>query len=207
MTGTAEELMNEAAAGRRLLLDVRPGAAYTRGHVAHSLSAPYAQHGWAAPVKNWIDRQGAIPVTVLADNAVVGAAAQRALEEAGVASVSMLGGGADAWQAQGLRLVSVPDITADQLAGELKDWTVIDVREPYEWRSGVIPGAQTIPLNQLPDRAGALETTGRYALVCAHGNRSQAAAAFLADRGFQVANVRGGMALWLAGRHPTAPVG
>lgn len=207
MTATGEELMSEAAAGRRLLLDVRPGAAYTRGHVAHSLSAPYAQRGWAAPVKNWLDRQGPIPVVVLADNAVVGAAAQHALTDAGVSSVSVMDGGPDAWQAAGLRLVSVPDITVDQLAGELADWTVIDVREPYEWRSGVIPSARTIPLNQLPQEVGALETLRRYALVCAHGNRSQAAAAFLADRGYQVANVRGGMALWLAGRHPTAPVG
>ncbi|MDA8200581.1 MAG: rhodanese-like domain-containing protein [Thermaerobacter sp.] len=207
MTGTGEELMNEAAAGRRLLLDVRPGAAYTKGHVAHSLSAPYVQRGWAAAVKNWLDRQGPIPVVVLADNAVVGAAAQHALTDAGVSSVSVMDGGPEAWQTAGLRLVSVPDIAADQLAGELAEWTVIDVREPYEWRSGVIPGARTIPLNQLPHEAGALETSRRYALVCAHGNRSQAAAAFLADRGYQVANVRGGMALWLAGRHPTAPVG
>ena len=206
MTGTGEELMNGAAAGRLLLLDVRPGAAYSQGHVAQSLSAPYAQRGWAAPVKNWLDRRGPIPVVVLADSAAVGAAARHALEDAGVASVSVMDGGPDAWRAEGLRLVSVPDITADQLAEELAGWTVIDVREPHEWRSGVIPGARTIPLNQLPGHAAGLHPSGRYALVCAHGNRSQAAAAFLADLGYQVASVRGGMALWLAGRHPTAPV-
>lgn len=204
---TGAQMMEAASEGRLLMLDVRPGVAYTRGHAAHSVSVPFAQRGWAAPVKNWLDRQGAMPVVLLADNAVVGAAARGALQEVGIEPEAVWDGGPQAWRESGLSLVSVPDITADQLAGELADWTVIDVREPYEWRSGVIPGAKTIPLNQVPGQLGSLSPVGRYALVCAHGNRSQSAAAFLADRGFQVANVRGGMALWLAGRHPTVPAG
>lgn len=204
---TGSDMMAAAADGRLLMLDIRPGVAYTRGHAAHSISLPFAQRGWAAPVKNWLDRQGAVPVVLLADNAVVASAAREALQEVGIELEAVWDGGPEAWQAAGLSMVSVPDITADQLAGELGDWTVIDVREPYEWRSGVIPGAKTIPLNQVPSQLGSLSPTGRYAMVCAHGNRSQSAAAFLADRGFQVANVRGGMALWLAGRHPTVPVG
>lgn len=200
---TGPEMMQEAEAGRLVLLDVRPAQAFGRGHVARAMSAPYAQRGWGQAVHDWLVQQGRPAVALLADNAVVAGAAAKALAQLGIEPSAVWAEGPEAWQRAGLPVVTVPDITADQLAAELGDWVVIDVREPYEWRSGIIPGAATIPMGQLPDQLTQLDKAARYAIVCASGNRSQAAAAHMADRGYQVANVRGGMSLWLAAQHPT----
>jgi rhodanese-related sulfurtransferase len=196
-----EDVLREAGRGEVVLIDVRPGHAYARGHVAHSLSAPFVRGRWARAVKEWL---GARPssVAILADNEVVVRAAVEALAGEGITPSDVFAGGPQSWQADGVTLVEVLALKADDLARDRDSWTVIDVREPYEWRSGIIPGALTMPLNQLPDHTSGLDPRERYAVVCASGSRSQAAASYLADRGYQVANVVGGMSLWLAGRHP-----
>jgi rhodanese-related sulfurtransferase len=197
-----DELLAQARAGQLVLLDIRTPKAYTAGHVPTSMSAPYSRPGWGRAVRRWLDTQGTPAVALLADNQVVADAAQAELAAEGVRVADVLAGGPAAWQTAGLALVAVAEITADQLARSLDEWMVIDVREPYEWRSGIIPGALTIPLNQLPKHVDGLDRSRRYALACASGNRSQTAAAYLADQGFQVGNLTGGMALWLGGRHP-----
>lgn len=77
---------------------------------------------------------------------------------------------------------------------------IIDVREPHEYAMGSLPGAELIRLNDLPGRLDELDPDRAMLIVCRTGNRSNAAAAFLAQRGFdQVANLRGGLfALGLA---------
>jgi rhodanese-related sulfurtransferase len=197
-----EELVNRINAGEVVLLDVRPGVAYTKGHVARAVSAPFSRMGWGRAVKNWLGPDFREDLVILADNPVVADAAAKALAAEGITPRAVWHGGPSAWQAMGMTLVAVQDVTADELARQLPEWTVVDVREPYEWRSGIIPGAITLPMNQLPERLAELDPGRRYAIVCASGNRSQAAAAFLADRGYVVSNVVGGMSMWLAGRHP-----
>lgn len=205
MSISAEDLRQRAEIGSLVMLDIRTGRAYQDGHVRGSISAPFSRVGWSTAVRNWLQASGVSDVALLADSAVVAAAADEALRAVGVATTAVLDGGPDGWRALGLHVVSIPDLTADDLAVRLSDWDVIDVREPYEWRSGVIPGALTIPMNRLPEQVDRLDKTRRYAIVCASGSRSQQAAAFLADQGFEVANLRGGMGLWLGGRHPVEP--
>jgi rhodanese-related sulfurtransferase len=200
---TGADMIREAEAGRLVLLDVRPGPVYAKGHVAHSMSAPYAPRGWGQAVARWLEGAGRPPVVVLADNAVVGKAAADALRAVGVEPVEVADGGPTTWEAAGMSVVSVPGIPVDRLVQELSAWKVIDVREPHEWRSGIIPGAATVPLNHLPNHLPELSKDAQYALVCQSGNRSQAAAAYMADRGYRVVNVEGGMTRWLLGRHPT----
>jgi rhodanese-related sulfurtransferase len=77
---------------------------------------------------------------------------------------------------------------------------IIDVREPHEWAMGTLPGAELIRLNDLPGRLSELDRDQAALIVCRTGNRSNAAAAFMARNGFgRVANLRGGLfALGLA---------
>jgi len=200
--GDGAELVRAVSEGRIILLDVRSPQAYARGHVPKSVSAPFTRMGWGPRLKQWLGAWAATPLALVADNPVVARAAREALEREGLTVETVLEQGLAGWEEQGLPLVATRDVTADQLRQELDQWAVIDVREPYEWRSGVIPGAYRIPLGQLQEKLTELDKDRRYAVVCAHGNRSQAAAAFLADAGYQVANVVGGMSMWLAGRHP-----
>ena len=200
---TAVDLKNWSEQGDNVVIDLRQDHAYTKGHIPGALSAPFRQYGWAGPVSQWIKQQGAeIGIGLFADNAVIATAAQKALANEGVAVATVFDEGISGWAEAGYPVIAVEDVTVDALALHLNDWTVIDVREPYELRSGIIPGAQSIPLANLEREAANLTLEGRYAIVCASGNRSQSAAAYLAEQGFQVANVVGGMSLWLGAGHP-----
>ncbi len=76
---------------------------------------------------------------------------------------------------------------------------MIDVREPAEWAIGLLPGAETVRLADLPSHVAELDPETSYLIVCRSGNRSNQAAAFLTNLGFKAANLQGGMvALGLA---------
>ncbi len=73
---------------------------------------------------------------------------------------------------------------------------LLDVREPEEWEAGHAPGARHVPLGQLPDRMGELESSGRIVVVCRSGGRSALATEWLDAAGFDAANLVGGMHEW-----------
>lgn len=75
---------------------------------------------------------------------------------------------------------------------------LLDCREPSEWRHARIPGAVHIPMNQIPTRLGELDPERPVIVYCAHGRRSYAVASFLADRGYDVASLKGGITRWRA---------
>lgn len=75
--------------------------------------------------------------------------------------------------------------------------TVVDVREPAEYTFSHIPGAVSIPLGELEDRAGELDDSYDIYVVCHTGNRSSIAAYILEEKGFSnVQNVKPGMSGW-----------
>jgi rhodanese-related sulfurtransferase len=94
----------------------------------------------------------------------------------------------------------LPEIDVDQL-DELRaadpDAIVLDVREPWEWATGRVPGALHIPLGQLVARVGEVPHGHPVAVICGHGQRSLSATAFLLRAGYpEVASVAGGTTAW-----------
>jgi rhodanese-related sulfurtransferase len=75
---------------------------------------------------------------------------------------------------------------------------VMDVREPYEYASGHVPGAKLVPLASLPVHVGALPRHQPVYIICATGNRSLTAARLLAGRGVDARSVAGGTSRWMA---------
>jgi rhodanese-related sulfurtransferase len=80
--------------------------------------------------------------------------------------------------------------------------TVIDVREPYEYVAGHVPGAELIPMSQLPARTRYLPRTAPVYVICATGNRSLTAADYLARAGVAAWSVAGGTSGWQRAGHP-----
>lgn len=79
----------------------------------------------------------------------------------------------------------------------------IDVRQPGEWASGTIPGAERITLAELPGRLSGLDKAKTYVLVCLSGGRSSQASLLMASAGFQqLINFEGGMLAWKAAGYP-----
>ena len=87
-------------------------------------------------------------------------------------------------------------MTTDELLELLdanEDLNVIDVREDFEVEHGMIPGATNIPLGDIPARAAELDKSKAYIVVCKGGVRSANACEYLAEQGFDVTNLEGGM--------------
>lgn len=101
-----------------------------------------------------------------------------------------------------MRTVSVQDLKAALEGAGTADPVVLDVREPYEYAGGHVPGAELVPLMTVPQHADRLPTDQPVYVVCAVGSRSAQAAAFLAARGVDAVNVDGGTRDWLAAGYP-----
>ena len=75
---------------------------------------------------------------------------------------------------------------------------VLDVREPYEYAEGHVPGAKLIPLAGLPAQAASLASRQPVYVICASGHRSLTAAQFLARRGIDAKSVADGTKGWIS---------
>ena len=110
----------------------------------------------------------------------------------------------ETWRGMGLPLRSgdVRDLQPVELkklldSGNGERPQVVDVREPWEFAQGHVPGALLIPLGQLAGRVNELDPARPVAVICASGSRSQSAAALLLQKEFKtVYNVLGGVSLW-----------
>ncbi|GAA2083639.1 rhodanese-like domain-containing protein [Aeromicrobium halocynthiae] len=82
------------------------------------------------------------------------------------------------------------------------DLVVLDVREQHEWDAGHIEGARHVPLGDVPARVDELDPTVRTLVVCHVGGRSARASAWLAQQGYDVVNLAGGMDAWQGAGRP-----
>jgi rhodanese-related sulfurtransferase len=74
--------------------------------------------------------------------------------------------------------------------------SIVDVREPAEFASEHILGAQSLPLGQIGAMRIAPQEGEKLVLVCASGRRSGMACERLAAEGFEVYSLTGGLAGW-----------
>ena len=74
---------------------------------------------------------------------------------------------------------------------------VIDIRQPAELNSGIIPGAEALPMHIIPLRMNELKRDEKLIMVCRSGARSAQACMYLQQQGYdKVFNLRGGMIAW-----------
>ena len=102
----------------------------------------------------------------------------------------------------------IPTVSVDAVPDPLpEELSVLDVREPVEWAHGHIAGAVHIPMNDLPERLGEVGG-GQTLVVCKVGGRSGQVVAWLAEQGYDVVNLDGGMLDWeAAGRAMVSDTG
>ena len=139
------------------------------------------------------------------------------LRRAGYANIYNLDGGIRAWFIAGLpvdttsadpkappRTGLFEEITVREAAHRLEqDWALVDVREEDEFAQGRAPGAINIPLGEIMDSLPRLRTLGPVMLICDAGIRSDIAATYLHQQGFdQIANIRQGIHAWRRMRLP-----
>ena len=71
--------------------------------------------------------------------------------------------------------------------------SLVDVREVEEFQTLHLEGAHNLPLSQLADTYDQLDTDQLHYVICKSGMRSARACQFLAEQGYEVINVQGGM--------------
>jgi hydroxyacylglutathione hydrolase len=180
-------------------LDVRPKAAFVAKHVPGAVHL--AADDQLSNRAGFVFPSGA-PIVLLLEDEAVYRPVVLSLARVGYQVVGYLAGGMAGWEAAGLPVTSgdVEDITPKELNAMLSEDdgpVVLDVREPWEYRQGHVPGAVLIPLGQLAARVAELDPSRPVAIICQSGSRSQSAAALLGQQGFKKAyNVLGGTGEW-----------
>ncbi|PID85823.1 MAG: hypothetical protein CSA11_11350 [Chloroflexi bacterium] len=97
------------------------------------------------------------------------------------------------------RRTKVPQVTVQEAYKRLcsdENVIIVDVRQPGETRSGIAPGAVLIPLSEFGKRLHELPVDQPVLTICQSSHRSPFAARKLANAGYEVTNVSGGMAAW-----------
>jgi NADPH-dependent 2,4-dienoyl-CoA reductase/sulfur reductase-like enzyme/rhodanese-related sulfurtransferase len=204
---TASELDAFVAAKHPIFIDVRDVFAYEKSHVMGAMHIP---------LELLSDKLSSIPtnrpVIVYDETGKKGHQALRTLVGAGFEDVTNISGGHASLQRQA-RAVGFTNIEIDLLpfenktidkkevteevetAEEVQDVTsaiVVDVRTPEEFRSGAVPNAINIPLDELMTRYEELGSNADrdITVYCASGARSAYAQRMLAQIGYN--NVKNG---------------
>lgn len=95
--------------------------------------------------------------------------------------------------------INVPQIDVQEANKRLKadkSVIIVDVRQPSETRSGIVPGAKLMPLTEFGSRMNELPRDKPILTICQSSHRSPFAARKLAKAGYDVTNVSGGMVAW-----------
>jgi hydroxyacylglutathione hydrolase len=192
------------------LLDTRSKEAYVQAHIPGSVhleaDAQLSNRiGFVFPPE--------APMILLLDNPSDYERVVYSLARVGYENViGYVAEGLDVWENMGLPITAgdVKDIEPNELHNILEHCTadcpiVVDVREPWEFRQGHVPGAILMPLGQLSTRLAELNPEHPVAVICASGSRSQSAAALLGQKGFKtIYNVVGGTGAWTYSGLPLA---
>lgn len=87
----------------------------------------------------------------------------------------------------------VKSISVHDLDERLNKITLVDIREPYEYKNGHVPTAKNIPMGTLLDKPeDYLDKNEEYHIICQSGGRSSRTCEALSSKGFNIVNVSGG---------------
>ncbi|MCI0347120.1 MAG: MBL fold metallo-hydrolase, partial [Chloroflexi bacterium] len=196
---SADEVADAVGAGARII-DARPRDAFAAAHIPGSLNieltSPLAAYvGWLLAFDS--------PIVLVADSPADLEEAALQLFRIGWSAIrGALTGGVDAWAESGREVRAYSTLGIDELRDELRAGEqprVLDVRQPVEWRDGLVPGSETIFVADLPEHLAALGPDDELTVVCKSGQRSAIAASILDGAGIPVRLVAaGGAPNWVA---------
>ena len=103
------------------------------------------------------------------------------------------------------------EVTAEEVKAKLdagESFTLIDVREPWEFETARIEGAKLMPMGEVPSRAHQeLDPEEHIVVLCHHGVRSMNVMVWLRQQGFEkVQSMRGGIDAWSRSVDQNVPV-
>ncbi len=178
-----------------VLVDTRSMRAFGGGHIPGALNI-----GGSPSLSIWagwlLDPQDAVLLVLENDNAVHDVV--KLFVRTGYTKFAgYLVGGIETWESAGFPIEEIPQLSVHDLQRDGKDFQLLDVRGPGEWKHGHIPAAQHCFLPELRERSAGLDKTKPTAVYCASGYRASLAASILKQEGFEkIHNVPGSWQAW-----------
>ena len=192
--------------GGATVVDTRPAKSFATAHIPGTINIPFN--------KSFVNWSGALidparDIIVIAESSVNANEITRELSKIGLGRVRgwLAAAVIDRWKASGSALETIAQVSVREVHDNPNTGTtIIDVRAPYEWAEGHIPGAIHIPLAELPEKAAELAAAGKpVAVHCKGGGRSSIAASILRAKGVaSVSNISEGFDGWKAAEFPVA---
>jgi len=161
------------------LIDVRSSESFLGCHIPKTVSIPLAMIGaYSGYFINYNTKIG-----LIADDRTQALNAKTELIRLGYNNVKgYLKGGVSAWETSGQSLESLKMVDVNDVL-ELKENsspTFLDVRKPDEWENGILDGARTVFLGDVPDAIDELRNEKSIVTYCGSGKRATIAASLLA---------------------------
>ena len=191
---------DEVAAAGAVVLDLRAPRPFAREHLPGAVTMQFNRADLADRAELVLPRD--VPLVIHAEPEPIARVASELLAGAGFRVAGRLDGGLAAWKAAGRPTVELPLLDVDELREQLDALEVLDVREPFEFRHGHIPGARLLPSGEAWSRLEELPAGRVIAVVCGDQTRSAAVASMLQRAGHDVRLVMGGMVDWLERGYP-----
>jgi glyoxylase-like metal-dependent hydrolase (beta-lactamase superfamily II)/rhodanese-related sulfurtransferase len=188
-----------------IALDLRPGEQFAAGHVPGSVNIPLSGQfaSWAGTILGLSSR----PV-LIGDAPEQLTEARLRLARVGIeAERGYLEGGVAGWTGAGFDLVTLREITVQELQQQLakNGMQVLDVRREAEFMAGHIEEAAWWPLDRFRISPPEVDPDVPLAVHCQSGYRSMIACSLLQRAGFKnVVNVSGGFGAWQEAKLPVA---
>jgi hydroxyacylglutathione hydrolase len=193
----------EALSASVTIVDLRGVAAFLGAHLPGSLALPVdmlpAFAGWFLEPDE--------ELLLVSEDVAQAETAARHLSRIGYDRVfGCVKSSMPAWAAMAKPFETLPVVDADEVAQRVtraaEDWVLLDVRGQSEVDAGIIPGAKTIYLGELPGRLGELDPDSHVTVMCASGARATIAASLLRRGGFSRVDVfLGSMGAWKGAGH------
>lgn len=210
---TAEKL-NELLAKKGeivTVVDVRSGYDFQKGHIPGAVNAPFN-----VVDKANLPKEGALVLYCTNEKCPLSGLAAKMLETAGYRDMKVLEGGIAAWTAKGFAVeaaaglekkpeaVVIVSVPPAKVLKRLTDKTmgIIDVRPEAEFKIAHLSGAKNIPLEGLAAASADLSKDTEWVVYDRQTERAKAAAQALAEKGFKVKELSGGIQVWSAKKYP-----
>jgi rhodanese-related sulfurtransferase len=101
------------------------------------------------------------------------------------------------------------DVSPERVAELQREGSIqlIDIREPYEWDAGRIPGARFVTMGELMEQAETIDRAKPVVFYCRVGGRSAMAANAFQRAGYDAYTMTGGLVEWESQGRPLEPDG
>jgi rhodanese-related sulfurtransferase len=172
-----------------VVIDVRPSAAFSDGHLAGSISITLRPV--LASWLGWIVKPDQPIVFVMDDDQDRNELVRQCFEIGHERLVGELTSGIKSWTNSGRPVEKIEFVEVSEMVGQ-----IIDVRQSNEYHLGHVPTALNIELGSI---AHAEIPSGALTIMCGHGERAMTGASILAKHGrTDIVVLNGGSDTWFA---------